>query len=723
MLAAASGLWAATPRDNEIELMETTYRVQPDNTAEITYHQRWRALSAQGRTNLSQIHVGYSAGSEELEFRFVRTLKKSGAVIEGNPASAVESPISTDALAPLFTDEKVKTIIPPDLETGDAVEYEAVRHVHQFPKAGDFWLSHDLTRDARVLSETVVLDLPAERRISIYEDPRNPGKVETSGGRRIERWSVSKPEPAKPQVERSGPLFVVSSIASWDAVGNWVLSLNKVAAEPTPEIAALAAKLTENQISESGRIAALYSYVATKVRYVGIDLGNGFQPHPAATVLHNAYGDCKDQSALLMALLGSAGFKAYPVLATPGSDIPAREVPAPLFSHQFTAVETKAGRVFLDTSMGPVSPQVLAPGVRGRSALVVGEGKSAVVDIPAQSPVPTKFTAFVRGRVTAAGVFEGSAQFEFQGLAELSVRRSFLDSTDAEKEAALKGFNGLTSASAIVRQIVSSDPADLSKPFHVECEINDKDFFPTAKSSKKVGSPLHPLAGLLGLAGQLPDKMPEAEKPFPVDRVSLTDDLDLIVDPALVITTGMGVHLKTAFGSFDSEYTYLNGHLTRKRTLEFNGNAIAPTEWSGVVEFLRSTATELGRGFDLERHTVAPGLTGLTKALREGADAYQRRDYEGAKRAYLEATRLDPKSTTAWNDLGRAYNGLRDYDNAERPTSIRSRSIRTTGMRTTIWAWCIASSGAKRMRSGCSANRSRSVRTILTRTTTWRFRW
>jgi hypothetical protein len=142
-IAAALSLWGATPRDNEIELMETTYRVQPDNTAEIIYHQRWRALSAQGRTNLSQIHVGYASASEELEIRFVRTLKKGGAVIEGNPAGAVESPISTDPVAPLFTDEKLKTVIPPDLETGDAVEYEAVRHVHKFPKAGDFWLSQD----------------------------------------------------------------------------------------------------------------------------------------------------------------------------------------------------------------------------------------------------------------------------------------------------------------------------------------------------------------------------------------------------------------------------------------------------------------------------------------------------------------------------------------------------------------------------------------------------
>jgi len=288
-----------------------------------------------------------------------------------------------------------------------------------------------------------------------------------------------------------------------------------------------------------------------------------------------------------------------------------------------------------------------------------------VIEIPTQSPVPTKFTAFVRGRVTAAGVFEGSARFEFQGLAELSVRRTFLDSTDAEKEAALKSFNGITSASASasVRQIVSSDPADLSKPFQVACEINDRDFFPTAKQKTKVGSPLHPLVAQIRQALEVP---PQPEKPYPVERVSITDDMDLIIDSSLTTTTGMPVHLKAVFGTFDSEYSYRDGHLTRKRSLELNGSSIAPTEWNEVVEFMRSTAVELGRGFELERHTAASGLSGSRKALQEGAAAYTRRDYEGAKRAFLEATRLDPKSTVAWNDLGRVYVALQDFDGAEK---------------------------------------------------------
>ncbi len=58
-------------------------------------------------------------------------------------------------------------------------------------------------------------------------------------------------------------------------------------------------------------------------------------------------------------------------------------------------------------------------------------------------------------------------------------------------------------------------------------------------------------------------------------------------------------------------------------------------------------------------------VSGLSQSLRAGTAALQQRDYEEAKNAFLEATRLDPTSRTAWNNLGRAYAGLREYDRAE----------------------------------------------------------
>ncbi len=55
---------------------------------------------------------------------------------------------------------------------------------------------------------------------------------------------------------------------------------------------------------------ALYSYVSTQFRYIGVSFGIGrYQPHGAAEVLANQYGDCKDEHTLLASLLAAVGFQ------------------------------------------------------------------------------------------------------------------------------------------------------------------------------------------------------------------------------------------------------------------------------------------------------------------------------------------------------------------------------------------------------------------------------
>jgi transglutaminase-like putative cysteine protease len=66
--------------------------------------------------------------------------------------------------------------------------------------------------------------------------------------------------------------------------------------KPSPEIAAKAAELTKGAPDEKTTIKNIYAFVSTRFRYIGIDLGMGrYQPHSAADVLENGYGDCKDK--------------------------------------------------------------------------------------------------------------------------------------------------------------------------------------------------------------------------------------------------------------------------------------------------------------------------------------------------------------------------------------------------------------------------------------------
>ena len=95
--------------------------------------------------------------------------------------------------------------------------------------------------------------------------------------------------------------------------------------------------------------------------------------------------------------------------------------------------------------------------------------------------------AILKGKVTAAGAFEGSARFEFQGEREIGIRRLFADAADSEKETLLRQLAGPQFTNASIKKMSSADANDLTKLYWVQCELSDPNFFPAAKKSIRIG--------------------------------------------------------------------------------------------------------------------------------------------------------------------------------------------------------------------------------------------
>jgi transglutaminase-like putative cysteine protease len=146
--------------------------------------------------------------------------------------------------------------------------------------------------------------------------------VSEAGDRRIYRFETSHltmdPAPDRWEAALKGvplPDVQLSSFANWDEVASWYGSLQHGPALPTPEVRAKALELTRNSKDDAEKIHNIYDYVSTKFRYIGISLGQGrFAPHPAAEVMANQFGDCKDKHTLMAALLQSVGIASYPAL-------------------------------------------------------------------------------------------------------------------------------------------------------------------------------------------------------------------------------------------------------------------------------------------------------------------------------------------------------------------------------------------------------------------------
>lgn len=115
----------------------------------------------------------------------------------------------------------------------------------------------------------------------------------------------------------SYPWLQVSEFSQWSDVVAWALPMYSPAV-PLPEtIVELQQSLglTDPAKSADERVLAALEFVQRDVRYLGIEMGaRSHRPNPPEVTLRNRFGDCKDKTLLLCALLQGTGIEARPAL-------------------------------------------------------------------------------------------------------------------------------------------------------------------------------------------------------------------------------------------------------------------------------------------------------------------------------------------------------------------------------------------------------------------------
>ena len=107
------------------------------------------------------------------------------------------------------------------------------------------------------------------------------------------------------------PRFSVAAPNSWDDVVHEMRGLVDAAMVNGKSLQPILAELEQ----QDDPVAALLDLVAKEIRYVSFsEAEHAYLPHSIDDTLHNKFGDCKDKSVLLLALLSELGYEAYPVL-------------------------------------------------------------------------------------------------------------------------------------------------------------------------------------------------------------------------------------------------------------------------------------------------------------------------------------------------------------------------------------------------------------------------
>lgn len=400
-----------------IESLDSRIDEQEDGTGTREVAAQIRVLADAGVKAFAVLNFTYTSANENVEIDYVRVRKPDGTVVKTPDYNIQDMPGEVTRTAPLYSDIHEKHVAVKGLAVGDVLEYLVRIRVVKAQVPGQFWDEFSFAKDEIAKEESLELSFPVGKFVKIVSPEFKP-QISERADRKVYRWThsnlvVKEKEPGEiPRRIPPNPDIQITTFRSWEEVGRWYGDLQKEPLEVTPAIQLKANELTKGLKTDDEKTEAIYSFVALKLHYIGLDFGIGrYQPHAADDVLDNGYGDCKDKHTLMAALLKASGVDAWPALihATRKLD---PDVPSPAqFNHVITVVPQGDKYLWLDTTPEVAPYGMLLLGLRGKQALVIPSNSPAkLMTTPENAPFEQEQSFKMEGKLGADGTFNGHAE-------------------------------------------------------------------------------------------------------------------------------------------------------------------------------------------------------------------------------------------------------------------------------------------------------------------------
>lgn len=329
-----------------------------------------------------------------------------------------------------------------------------------------------------ILTSLTILTIPNS--VDLYIENRNTDLsplVTKSESTTQYVWKMDKLEGIEiesgmPPIDETLPLVYVSTMNNWKTVDDWYWDLFKPSLIPADNVTALANELFSEQDTQTDKVKAVFDYMQKNVRYIGAHVNRGgYQPHTAQEVLQNAYGDCKDQTTLIVALLNEAGIKASPALVnTYNGSVVFDDLPALNFNHMITYVTTDEGSYWLDTSGQTGTFPGLSAMLGGKRTFVVTGSAGELVEVPHVQPEENVAKVAVDYSLNDSAL-DASVKMSFDGQVETNLRNYYQFSP--EKRAVVEQLLSPFVHDNRVTSFTATDPADSATPFEIEGDFVD----------------------------------------------------------------------------------------------------------------------------------------------------------------------------------------------------------------------------------------------------------
>jgi Domain of Unknown Function with PDB structure (DUF3857)/Transglutaminase-like superfamily len=420
---------------------------------------------------------------------------------------------------------------------------------------------------------------------------------------REEFWSATRPAPRLaitviPPANIRPPTMPM--LETWRQVATWLHGIQDPQCDRNAELEATALRLTAGLDDPWAKLRALTQFVQDR-RYIAVNRNNGFgfgyRPRKASEVLGADYGDCKDKSNLLRALLQAAGFRAHLVAAFAGdADAVNPQWPSPAqFNHAIVAIESPVekppesmrdavqGRlIFFDTTTRWIPLGHLPWILQGGCGLVCDPDATGLVRFPrSQAPdefgIDSQVTLTLepgnrcRGRMVETGCGQLAAE-----MREAEFALSKQQQTDFWARRLSTAVSGAT-----VSEITHEGAGDFWR--HKTTVV-----FRSAAFGQRIHNEML-LLSLDFLVGDGLPAFPDDPRQHPLSILPLRVTQEVTVElPAGSRPEFPGrKEIAGEYGRFNASYEFSSGKIIYRRTLVLTARPVAPEHYQDFRRFLQ----------------------------------------------------------------------------------------------------------------------------------------
>lgn len=474
---AASQL--SPPPNSDVFVLENQETVTYDAQGKVlwTRYLLYKVLTQKGAQQWAVLSSSWEPWHDERPTLRARVITPDYVVHPLDPATITDAP-ARDTDDSVFSDRRVIRAPLPAIAPGSLVEdeetypessvYFAAGSVHRFYFGFSAPLHH-----ARLTLEAPST-LPLRYTTQLLPDLK-PERTESNGLVHIvfdvgPLDSFSDVDPGLPSDVPAFPNVTFSTGSSWQSIAEQYSQI--VDKQIAVDLGPLVARLTSGKKPRDEKAAAILQYVSREVRYTGVEFADAaIIPRSPNETLTRKYGDCKDKSSLLVALLRAAKIPAYLALLNVGSrtdvtpDLPGMG----MFDHAIVYAPGSPD-LWIDATDEYARLGQLPAGDQDRFALVARAGATALIMTPQSSSADNILIEKREIHLAENGparIIETSLP---HGVIESRYRRSYIDKQSKAVTDELTNYLKSQYLADKLDRVDRSDPADLSQQFELVIE-------------------------------------------------------------------------------------------------------------------------------------------------------------------------------------------------------------------------------------------------------------